>query len=224
MSRGDELRQLAAQLSVLAALEDTIAVGLSRGHGSPPVQVVAPFLLSLARLWLLQLQQRPQHLQQCPRPAMRWRPLCCAPRPSEPPLLGRAHVLAPPAPMPKRAPRAPRRSSSVASGLRGSVALAESGLVTGLATKSCPPVPPPPAAPLTRCSCSPRCLSWFAGLPPTLLDPLHPPLRPPRPLVPRRSASSSDGEWDALLDAHGLTSSFGGTAARRRPAGRLRWS
>ena len=48
-----------------------------------------------------------------------------------------------PAPMPKRAPRAPRRSSSVASGLRGSVALAESGLVTGLATKSCPPVPPP---------------------------------------------------------------------------------
>ena len=48
-----------------------------------------------------------------------------------------------PAPLPKRAPRASRRSSSVASGLRGSVALAESGLVTGLATKSCPPVPPP---------------------------------------------------------------------------------
>ena len=48
-----------------------------------------------------------------------------------------------PAPLPKRAPRAPRRSSSVASALRGSVALAESGLVTGLATKSCPPVPPP---------------------------------------------------------------------------------
>ena len=33
MSRGDELRQLAAQLSVLAALEDSIAVGLSRVMG-----------------------------------------------------------------------------------------------------------------------------------------------------------------------------------------------
>ena len=37
MSRGDQLRQLAAQLSVLAALEDSIAVGLSRvmGPASP---------------------------------------------------------------------------------------------------------------------------------------------------------------------------------------------
>ena len=110
---------------------------------APPVQVVAPFLLTLARLWLLQLRQRPQYLQPRPRPVMRWRPLCCVLRLSGPPLLGRALVLALPAPLPKRAPRAPRRSSSVAPGLRGSVALAESGLVTGLATKSCPPVPPP---------------------------------------------------------------------------------
>ena len=41
-----------------------------------------------------------------------------------------------PAPLPKRAPR---RSSSTASGLRGSVALAETGLVTGLVSKCCPP-------------------------------------------------------------------------------------
>ena len=34
------------------------------------------------------------------------------------------------------------------------------------------------------------------------------------------SASNPDAEWDALLDAHGLTSSFGGTAA----AVRRRWS
>ena len=34
MSRGDALRQLAAQLSVLAALEDTIAVGFSQCHGA----------------------------------------------------------------------------------------------------------------------------------------------------------------------------------------------
>ena len=33
MSRGDELRQLAAQLSVLAALEDSVALGLSRVVG-----------------------------------------------------------------------------------------------------------------------------------------------------------------------------------------------
>ena len=33
MSRGDAIRQLAAQLSVLAALEDTIAVGFSSVMG-----------------------------------------------------------------------------------------------------------------------------------------------------------------------------------------------
>ena len=67
-----------------------------------------------------------------------------------------------PAPLPKRASR---RSSSVASGLRGSVALAESGLVTGLATKSCPPVPPPQLRlSFPRLSRSPRCLSWLAAI------------------------------------------------------------
>ena len=67
--------QLAAQLSVLAALEDSIAVGLSRVMG-PPVQVAAPFLLTLARLWLPLLRQRPQCLQRCLRTVMRWRPPC----------------------------------------------------------------------------------------------------------------------------------------------------
>ena len=44
MSRGDELRQLAAQLSVLAALEDSIAVGLSRvmGPASPGRGAASP--------------------------------------------------------------------------------------------------------------------------------------------------------------------------------------
>ena len=44
MSRGDELRQLAAQLSVLAALEDSIAVGLSRvlGPASPDRGAASP--------------------------------------------------------------------------------------------------------------------------------------------------------------------------------------
>ena len=43
MSRGDELRQLAAQLSVLAALEDSIALGLSRVLGpAGPGRAAAP--------------------------------------------------------------------------------------------------------------------------------------------------------------------------------------
>ena len=43
---------------------------------APPVQVAAPFLLALARLWLPLLRQRPQYLQRCLRPVMRWRPPC----------------------------------------------------------------------------------------------------------------------------------------------------
>ena len=89
-----------------------------------------------------------------------------------------------PAPLPKRAPRAPRRSSSVASGLRGSVALAESGLVTGLATKSCPPVPPPQLR-LSRVSRALHAAQSGRSHPPTPLDPLHLLLRSPRPLAPR---------------------------------------
>ena len=76
------------------------------------------------------------------------------------PPLGLALAPVPPAPLPKRAPR---RSSSTATGLRGSVALAESGLVTGLATKCCPPVPSSPAAPFPRLSRSPRCFSRLAA-------------------------------------------------------------
>ena len=44
VSRGDEVRQLVAQLSVLAALEDSIAVGLSKvmGPASPGRGAVPP--------------------------------------------------------------------------------------------------------------------------------------------------------------------------------------
>ena len=77
MSRGDELRQLAAQLSVLAALEDSIALGLSRVMGLPVL--VAPLSLpTLVHLRLPLFMQRPQRLRWCLRPVMRWRPLCCA--------------------------------------------------------------------------------------------------------------------------------------------------
>ena len=117
-----------------------------------------------------------------------------------------------PAPLPKRAPRAPRRSSSVASGLRGSVALAESGLVTGFATKSCPPVPPPQLR-LSRVS---RALHAApAGSQPSadVSGPSAPSALASEAPRATESASNSDDEWDALLDAHGLAPSLGGTAA-----------
>ena len=96
-----------------------------------------------------------------------------------------------PAPLPKRAPR---RSSSVASGLRGSVALAESGLVTGLATKSCP------RSRLLSCA-FPASLA-LSTLPQSArshlsrpLGFLHPSPWPLRPLVPRslRSTPTTNG-------------------------------
>ena len=123
-----------------------------------------------------------------------------------------SHEVAAFAPLPKRAPRAPRRSSSVASGLRGSVALAESGLVTGLATKSCPPVPPPQLR-LSRVSRALHAAS--VGSQPSA--DASGPSAPSAPVseAPRatESASNSDDEWDALLDSHGLAPSLGGAAA-----------
>ena len=177
---------------------------------APPVQVVAPFLLTLARLWLPLLRQRPQYLQQCLRPVMRWRPLLrsASLRAASPRTRTRSRS---PAPLPKRAPRAPRRSSSVASGLRGSVALAESGLVTGLATKSCPPVPPPQLR-LSRVSRALHAASTGSQPSADVSGPSAP--SAPASEAPRatESASNSDDEWDALLDAHGLAPSLGGTA------------
>ena len=142
MSRGDALRQLAAQLSVLAALEDTIAVGFSSvmGPASPGRSAASPVssspLASAAPAASAASAPAPSPCHEVAASLLRSASL----RASSPRTRTRSRS---PAPLPKRAPRAPRRSSSVASGLRGSVALAESGLVTGLATKSCPPVPPP---------------------------------------------------------------------------------
>ena len=154
----------------------------------------------------------PRRRLQCPRrrhrPAMRSRPLCCAPRLSGPLPLGRALALAHPAPLPKRAPRAPRRSSSVASSLRGSVALAESGLVTGLATKSCPPVPPPQLR-LSRVARALQVASTESQPSAAASGPSAPPAPAPEDSRAAESPSNSDDEWDALLDAHGLA----GTAA-----------
>ena len=101
-----------------------------------------------------------------------------------------------PAPLPKRAPR---RSSSVATVTpRGSVALAESGLVTGLAVKSCPPVSP---TQLTRAPQAASCSSR----PPDAVPGAS--ARPAGASVVPFPAVESDSDSDcyALLDAHGLT-------------------
>ena len=110
----------------------TLSLWASPESWVPPVLVVLLPLPMLARLWLPLFRQRPQCPRRRLRPATRWRPSLlrsASLRAASPRTRTRSRS---PAPLPKRAPRAPRRSSSVASGLRGSVALAESGLVTGL--------------------------------------------------------------------------------------------
>ena len=150
---------------------------------APPVQVVASLLLSQARLWLLQLRQCPQHLQQCPRPVMRWRPLCCAPRLSGPPLPGRALVLA----LLRRCPN--RSGHRVAAPALPLVCVVLSPLRSRDWSRAWPPrvahrsrLPSCASHALLALSTQPR-LSRSPPL--TLLDRPLPPLRPPRPLVPR---------------------------------------
>ena len=140
---------------------------------APPVQVVAPFLLILARLWLLQLRQQPQYLQQRPRPVMRW-----------PPLLGRALVLA-----------LLRRCPNVLHGHRVAAPVLPLACVVQSLSRSrdWSRAWPPRVAHRSRlpsCASHPSLMlstlpQLVRSLPPTLLDPLHPLLRPPRPLVPR---------------------------------------
>ena len=63
MSRGDELRQLAVQLSVLDDESRTLSLWASPESWVPPVLVVLLPLPMLVRLWLPLFRQRPQ----CPR-------------------------------------------------------------------------------------------------------------------------------------------------------------
>ena len=151
---------------------------------APPVQVVVLLLLSQARLWFLQLRQWPQHLQQRPRPVMRWRPLCCAPRLLGPPLPGRALVLA-----------LLRRCPNVLHGHRVAVPalLLVCVALSPSRSRDWSRAWPPRVAHRSRLpSCASHALLALSTLPRqsrspplSLLDPPFPPLRPPRPLVPR---------------------------------------
>ena len=131
---------------------------------APPVQVVVLLLLSQARLWFLQLRQWPQHLQQRPRPVTRWRPLCCAPRLSGPPLPRTRTSFS------LSCAAAQTCSTGTASQFQRCFWFAwlcrPRGVGTGhgLGHQELPTGPASPAAPLTRCSRSPLCLGRVAAL------------------------------------------------------------
>ena len=194
MSRGDDLRRLAAQLTALAELEDSVALGISRVLGSAGTAAGSHAASAAATA----------------SPVASSTPLLEPPNHEAATALLRAAATTSassktrswsrsPAPLPKRAPR---RSSSTVSVARGSVALAESGLVTGLAVKNCPPVPPAQLR-LSRVS---RALAAASGTP-------RPSGEAPEASAPAQAseasrvpdvASDSDSDWDALLDAHGI--------------------
>ena len=169
--------------SVLAALEDSIAVGLSRvmGPASPGRGAASPVsgspLAPAAPAAAAVPAAVPSPSHEVAASLLRSASL----RATSPRARTRSRS---PAPLPKRAPRAPRRSSSVASGLRGAVALAESGLVTGLATKSCPPVPPPQLR-LSRVSRALHAASVGSQPSVDASGPSAPSAPASRPLVPR---------------------------------------
>ena len=213
MSRVDALRQLASQLSVLAELENTIAVGFSSviGSASPGREAASPvsssLLASADPAASAASGSAPSSCREVAASLLR----SASHRASSPRTRTRSRS---PAPLPKRAARAPRRSSSVASGPRGSVALAESGLVTGLATKCCPSVPPPQLR-LSRVARALHAASTESQPSAAASGPSAPTASAPEAPRVTEPSSNSDDDWDALLDAHGLT---GTAAAVAQPA------
>ena len=192
MSRVDALRRLSAQLSALAELEESIAQGISSVIGSAgtagtAVSTAASAVTSAAPS-SSSTPLRDAAMAALVRPAVS----LTAPR-------GARSRSRSPAPLPKRAPR---RSHSVAS-MRGSVALAESGLVTGLAVKSCPPVPPTQLR-ASRASRALQASSSSARAPGDAPAVASQAAQPAVAFIAPVAASDSDSEWGALLDAHGL--------------------
>ena len=149
-----------------------------------PVQIAVLLLQPRARLWFLQLRQFPQCLLQRLRPVVRWRPLCCAPRHSGPPLPGRALALAH-----LRLCRTALHGRHVAAPVLPLVCVA----LLPSRSRDWSRAWPPRVAHQSRL---PSCVSHVSLVPFTLprqslssplslLDPPFPPLLPPRPLVPR---------------------------------------
>ena len=146
-SRGDELRQLAAQLSVLAALEDSIALGLSRvmcpaGSGRSAAPPTAGSPSAPAATAAPSVATSPSH--EVAASLLRSATLTSA--------CNRARTRSrSPAPLPKRAPC---RRLGVSRG---------DGTGHGLGHQVLPASPSSPAAPLSRFSRSPRCFGRLAA-------------------------------------------------------------
>ena len=149
-----------------------------------PVLVAGLLLLFRAHLWLLQSRQHPQRLLRRPRPVMRWRPLCCVPRHSGPPLPGRALALAH-----LRLCRNALHGRHVAAPVLLLVCVA----LLPSRSRDWSRAWPPSVAHQSRL---PNCVSHVLLVPSTLLrqslspplsllGPPFPPLLPPRPLVSR---------------------------------------
>ena len=192
MSRADALRRLSAQLSALAELEEAVAQGISSVIGST-VSAGSAGSTAVPAVTSAACSSSSTPLRAAATAAL-VRPAVALTAPS-----GARSRSRSPAPLPKRAPR---RSHSVAS-MRGSVALAESGLVTGLAVKSCPAVPPTQlrasrvSRALQASSSSARASGEVPVAAPEAAQPAVASVAP-------GAVSDSDSEWDALLDAHGL--------------------
>ena len=213
MSRGDALRQLAAQLSVLAALEDTIAVGFSSvmGPASPGRGAASPVssspLASAAPAASAASAPAPSPSHEVAASLLRSASL-------RPPLPGRALALAH-----LRLCRNALHGRHVAAPASPLVCVA----LLPSRSRDWSRAWPPRVAHQSRL---PNCVSHVSLVPSTLLrQSLSPPAVAPGSSVPTAPApeaprvtepsSNSDDEWDALLDAHGLT---GTAAAVAQPA------
>ena len=177
-SRGDGLRRLAAQLAVLAELEDSVAVGISRvlgsagtAAGSHAASAATPAASSTS------LRELSSH------EAATALPRAAATTTASSRARSRSRS---PVPLPKRAPR---RSSSTVSVARGSVALTESQSLP----LSC-------ASPVSRASAAASGTPRPSGEASEAPAPAQASEASRVPDV----ASDPDSDWDALLDAHGL--------------------
>ena len=156
-----------------------------------------------------QLPQPPQRPRWRPRPATRSQRLCC------------------PATLTSASNRARTRFRSPCAAAKTCTAsqlqhpplacvapslLRRRGLVTGLATKCCPPVPPPQLR-LSRVSRALHAASVGSPPPVDAFGPSAPSAPASNSPCAAETASNSDDDWDALLDAHGLTPSFWRVAA-----------
>ena len=205
MSRGDKLRQLAVQLSVLAKLEDSIAVGLSRvmgpaspGRGAVPPDTGSPLA--------------PAARAAAAVPA-------AVPSPSHEvaaSLLRSASLRAASSSLLRRCPNV-LHVHRVAAPALPLACVVQSLLRSRDWLRAWPPsVAHQSRLPSCAFPASSRALHAASAGPQPSADVSGPSVpSAPASEAPRatESASNSDDEWDALLDAHGFAPSFGGTAA-----------